>query len=117
MDDKENSVLSNCEKCISLQKKLDEKDKSLTVLHEEFELLKRKMKDQMERNKELEFLPAIYHLYHEEYNVENALEIYVRSVCQFSGWDIGHIYIVSDKKDTVELQPSSIWYLKNNEKI
>ena len=118
MDNEEEKIVSSeCEKCVSLKKELDEKDKKLATLREDFDALERKIKDQVERNKELEFLPSLYQLYHEEYNIVHALEIYVRAVCQFSGWDVGHVYFVSNEKEVIELKPSSIWYLKNNERF
>ena len=65
----------------------------------------------------MEFLPTLYHLYHEEYDLVHALTVYINAVCQFSGWDVGHIYFVSNENGIIELKPSSIWYLKNNDRF
>jgi len=44
-------------------------------------------------------------------NFDNALQTCLKSVCAFSGWPVGHVYLRSDKEEN-ELISSGIWHLE-----
>src|SRR5262249_33966296 len=42
--------------------------------------------------------------------VEQALQVVLDRVCAFTGWPVGHVYLVSGT-DPPELVPSPVWHL------
>lgn len=81
--------------------------------------LKKKNKSLRFKNKALGLLMSIINLAHtEDADVNQTLQRYLKEVCKFCNWPLGHIYFL--KKDPInrtKLIPSTIWYGKREEKF
>lgn len=46
-----------------------------------------------------------------------AMEGFLKEVCEYTGWPVGHSYLVTEKRYGKELIPSSHWYFKDQERF
>jgi PAS domain S-box-containing protein len=76
-----------------------------------------------QRTRELEATSASMHLLqtvaaaaNEATAVEEALQIAVDRVCAYTGWEIGHAYLVSQETGT-KLEPTNVWHLSDESRF
>jgi len=63
------------------------------------------------RSKSLHLLQRITAAANEAETPEAALQICLDEVCQFMGWPIGHVYMLSEDRDSDELVSAGLWHL------
>lgn len=61
------------------------------------------------RNRQLKLLEAIADAANQALSVDDALESAVRSVCQFTDWQVGHAYVVAGGGSEARLLSTPIW--------
>lgn len=70
----------------------------------------------LERNNALiKLLQEVSVAANEANDVESALQFAIQRVCEFTGWDIGHVYLLP-RKETPEIV-SSVWYTESPERF
>jgi len=48
--------------------------------------------------------------------LEEAMQMYLDKICDFTDWPVGHVYM-PDTQDTTILQPTKIWHLEDQKKF
>jgi predicted signal transduction protein with EAL and GGDEF domain len=68
------------------------------------------LRDLYEKQQQLQLLEAIAVAANQSRSVEDALQFALTSVCQHTGWPLGHAYLVLPVDGTKRLRSASIWH-------
>lgn len=71
-----------------------------------------KQKEDLEFHK---LLSTTITIANEVYSLEEAMQTCLSSVCEFTKWPVGHLFMVSD--DEALLEPAPIWHMENNDRF
>lgn len=64
----------------------------------------------------VQLLHRLTSLANEASSTEMVMKRYLREVCEYTGWTVGHVYRVHHNNSSTELVPSNFWYLANEVK-
>ncbi|MGO4328929.1 putative bifunctional diguanylate cyclase/phosphodiesterase [Cupriavidus sp. 2TAF22] len=68
------------------------------------------LRELYEKQQQLQLLEAVADAANQAISVADALQFAVRTVCQFTGWQIGHAYLVDGTGGEPRLLSTSIWH-------
>lgn len=94
----------------NLQNMVLDQTKDLLRAKEHAENLNLKLQEERDTIKLLEL---ITNAINEADNLQDAIQVCLKEVCEFAGWPVGHAYLVDESRK--ELVPSKIWYLENED--
>ncbi|MCW8948739.1 MAG: PAS domain S-box protein, partial [Sedimenticola sp.] len=63
----------------------------------------------------VQLLHRLTSLANEASNARVAIKGFLREVCEYTGWPVGHVYLVNQEKPFAELISSRCWYLANEQ--
>src|SRR5947207_13991807 len=69
------------------------------------------LRELYEKQQQLQVLEKIAAAANETASVEDALEFAIATICQYTGWMVGHAYVCEQEGPGTRLYPSFIWYL------
>jgi diguanylate cyclase (GGDEF)-like protein/PAS domain S-box-containing protein len=64
----------------------------------------------------VQLLHRLTSLANEASSTEMAMKSYLREVCEYTGWTVGHVYLVNHNNPSAELVSSNFWYLADKAK-
>lgn len=104
----------------TLQKRIDRLEKRLERERQsraEAEAIsERGIRELYEKQNALALLQTIAMASNEAREIEDALQIALDQICQYTGWPIGHVYYV-DGHDPDLLRPSTVWHIQHPERF
>src|SRR5213080_637564 len=75
------------------------------------------LRELYEKQQQLQVLEKIAAAANQTASVEDALEFAIATICQYTGWMVGHAYVCEQEGPGTRLYPSSIWYLAKPERL
>ena len=119
-------LLRQQQKDVRSQQKLNKKILETARLNNQMQEYTDKLEEarlyQMDANEKLKketetvkLLAKITNAVNEADDVENAIQICLNEICSFTGWLVGHVYLLDEANNT--LAPSKIWFLKDSQKV
>ena len=75
------------------------------------------LRELYEKQQQLEVLEKIAAAANQTASVADALQFAIATICQYTGWMVGHAYLCEQEGPGTRLYPSSIWYLAKPERL
>jgi signal transduction histidine kinase/DNA-binding response OmpR family regulator len=75
------------------------------------------LRELYEKQQQLQVLEKITAAANQTASVADALQFAIATVCQYTGWMVGHAYLCEQEGLGTRLYPSSIWYLAKPERL
>jgi hypothetical protein len=75
------------------------------------------LRELYEKQQQLQLLEAVANAANQAISVADALQFAVRTVCQFTGWQVGHAYLVDGTGGEPRLLSTSIWHGVDGERF
>ncbi|MFJ1260302.1 GAF domain-containing protein [Cupriavidus sp. CuC1] len=75
------------------------------------------LRELYEKQQQLKLLGAIADAANQAISVADALQFAVRTVCQFTGWQVGHAYVADGAEGEPGLLSTSIWHGVDGERL
>ena len=75
------------------------------------------LRELYEKQQQLEVLEKIATAANQTALVADALQFAIATICQYTGWMVGHAYLCEQEGPGTRLYPSSIWYLAKPERL
>jgi signal transduction histidine kinase/CheY-like chemotaxis protein/HPt (histidine-containing phosphotransfer) domain-containing protein len=75
------------------------------------------LRELYEKQQQLHVLEKIAVAANETASVADALQFAIATICQYTGWMVGHAYLCEQEGPRTRLYPSSIWYLAKPEPL
>jgi signal transduction histidine kinase/DNA-binding response OmpR family regulator len=75
------------------------------------------LRELYEKQQQLQVLEEIATAANQTASVADALQFAITTVCQYTGWMVGHAYLCEQEGPVTRLYPSSIWYLAKPEPL
>src|SRR5438309_2136899 len=73
-------------------------------------IAERGLRDLYDKQQQLQLLEAIAVAANQAMSVEDALQFAVTTVCQFTGWPLGHVYLTQVHGGTKRMHSTTIWH-------
>lgn len=73
------------------------------------------LRELYEKQQQHQLLEAIADAVNRVVSVADGLQFTLRTVCQYAGWEVGHVYLASDVEEDRFLYSTSIWHGVDNE--
>src|SRR5438876_11944875 len=74
------------------------------------EIAEKGLRELYEKQQQLQVLEKIAVTANQTASVRDALQFAITTVCQYTGWMIGHAYLCEQEENSKRLYSSSIWY-------
>src|SRR5213596_371827 len=68
------------------------------------------LRELYERQRQLQVLEKIAVAANQSASVRDTLQFAITTICQFTGWTVGHAYLSEVDKDQIQLVSTSIWH-------
>jgi signal transduction histidine kinase/CheY-like chemotaxis protein/HPt (histidine-containing phosphotransfer) domain-containing protein len=75
------------------------------------------LRELYEKQQQLQVLEKIAAAANQAASVADALQFAIATICQYTGWMVGHAYLCEQEGPGTRLYPSSIWYLAKPEPL
>jgi len=75
------------------------------------------LRELYEKQQQLQVLEKIAAAANQTASVADALQFAIATICQYTGWMVGHAYLCEQEGPGTRLYPSSIWYLAKPERL
>src|SRR5262249_22437833 len=75
------------------------------------------LRELYEKQQQLQVLEKITASANQTASVADALQFAIATVCQYTGWMVGHAYLCEQDGPGTRLYPTSIWYLAKPEPL
>jgi signal transduction histidine kinase/DNA-binding response OmpR family regulator len=75
------------------------------------------LRELYEKQQQLQVLEKIAAAANQTASVADALQFAITTICQYTGWMLGHAYLCKENAPGTRLYPSSIWYLTSPERL
>ena len=75
------------------------------------------LRELYEKQQQLQVLEKITAAANQTASVADALQFAIATICQYTGWMVGHAYLCEQEGLGTRLYPSSIWYLAKPERL
>jgi signal transduction histidine kinase/DNA-binding NarL/FixJ family response regulator len=75
------------------------------------------LRELYEKQQQLQVLEKITASANQTASVADALQFAIATICQYTGWMVGHAYLCEQDGPGTRLYPSSIWYLAKPERL
>jgi len=73
-------------------------------------IAERGLRELYDKQQQLQLLEAVAAAANQAISVADALQFAVRTVCQFTGWQLGHAYLADSSDDVPRLLSTTIWH-------
>ncbi len=79
-------------------------------------IAERGLRAMYEKQRQLELLEAIVVASHQATSVEDALERALAAICQTTGWQLGHAYVIPEAEEPKHLRSHGLWHGADTER-
>jgi signal transduction histidine kinase len=90
----------------------DRLERERAIRRETEAIAEKAVRDLYDRQRALTLLQTVAAMANRTETVDVAFQRSLDLICEYTGWPVGHVYLVSDR-DPPELAPSRIWHLDN----